>query len=135
MFAGTNWLGVIICVVVAIAVGFVWYSRFLFLNPWLAGIGKGPEFVQRPNPMNYVIMIVTSFVVALFLDALIRIMGSTGAAGGFLAGVIVWIGFVASTSASNAAFGGRGWKVWGIEAGNHLVTLVLMGIILSVMAQ
>ncbi len=134
MFAGTNWLGVVVCVVVALIVGFVWYSRMLFLNPWLAGMGKGPEFVQRPNPMNYVIMIVGAFVTALFLDFLIRIMGASGAAGGALAGVIVWLGFVATTSASNAVFSGRGWKVWGIEAGNHLVTLVLMGIVLSVMA-
>jgi hypothetical protein len=136
MFAGTNWLGVVICVVAAILVGFVWYSKPLFLNPWLAGIGKGPEFVQRPNPMNYVITIVAAFVEALFLDTFfVRIMGATGAAAGALAGLIVWIGFVATTSAANAAFGARGWKVWGIEAGNHMVTLVLMGIILSVMAQ
>jgi len=134
MLAGTNWVGVIVCVVVAGIVGFVWYSKFLFLNPWLAGIGKGPEFAQRPNPMNYVVMIVASFVQALFLDALIRIMGSTGVAGGVLAGTIVWLGFVATTSAANAAFAARGWKLWGIEAGNHLVTLVLMGIVLSLMA-
>jgi hypothetical protein len=79
-------------------------------------------------------MIVASFVQALFLDALIRIMGSTGVAGGVLAGTIVWLGFVATTSAANAAFAARGWKLWGIEAGNHLVTLVLMGIVLSLMA-
>ena len=134
MFLGTNWLGVVVCVVVALIVGFVWYSKFLFLNPWLAGIGKGPEFVQRPNPVNYAIMIVTAFVTALFLDFLIRIMGASGATGGLLAGAIVWLGFVATTSASNAAFGARGWKVWGIEAGNHLVTLLLMGLVLALMA-
>ncbi len=135
MFAGTNWLAVIVSVVVAVIVGFVWYSKPLFLNAWLAGMGKGPEFVQRPNPMNYVIMIVASFVEALFLNLFfIRIMGATGAAAGALAGVIVWIGFVATTSVTNAVFAARDWKVWGIEAGNHLVTLVLMGIVLSVMA-
>ena len=134
MFYGTNWLAVILCVVVAVVVGFVWYSKFLFLNPWLAGIGKGPEFVQRPNPMNWVITIVAAFVEALFLDALIRFMGGEGATAGGLAAVIVWLGFVATTSASNAAFGARGWKVWGIEVGNHLVTLILMGLVLTMLS-
>ena len=40
---------------------------------------------------------------------------------------------VGTTSAANAAFADRGWTVWGIEAGNHLVTLLLMGLVLTLM--
>jgi len=60
-------------------------------------------------------------------------MGRAGAAAGLQAGFLVWLGFVATTSAANAAFGDRGWTVWGIEAGNHLVTLLLMGLVLALM--
>jgi len=133
MFAGVNWLAVVVCVVVAIVVGFVWYSKPLFLKPWLAGIGKPAEFAQQARPVSYVIAIAAAFVEALFLAALIGVMGSAGAAAGLQAGFMVWLGFVATTSAANAAFGDRGWTVWGIEAGNHLVTLLLMGLVLSLM--
>ena len=127
MFAGVNGLAVVVCVVVAIVVGFARYSKPLFLKPWLAGIGKPPEFAQQARPINYVITIAAAFVEALFLAALIGVMGGTGAAAGLQAGFLVWLGFVATTSAANAAFGDRSWTVWGIEAGNHLVTLLLDG--------
>lgn len=130
MFAGVNFLAVIVCVVVAIVVGFVWYSKPLFLTPWLASIGKTPEFVQQANPVNYVVTIMGAFIEALFLATLMGVMGSTTVAQGLQAGFMVWLGFVATTSASNAAFAGRSWRGWGIEAGNHLVTLLLMGVIL-----
>ena len=47
MFAGVNGLAVVVCVVVAIVVGFVRYSKPVFLKPWLAGIGKPPEFALQ----------------------------------------------------------------------------------------
>ena len=91
------------------------------------------EFAQPARPINYVITIAAAFVEALFLAALIGVMGGAGAAAGLQAGFLVWLGFVATTSAANAAFGDRGWTVWGIEAGNHLVTLLLMGLVLTLM--
>lgn len=133
MFAGVNLLAVIVCVVVAMVVGFAWYSKPLFLIPWLASIGKTPEYAQQGNPVNFVITIAAAFLEALFLATLIGVMGSSTIGQGLQAGFLVWLGFVATTSASNAAFAGRSWRGWGIEAGNHLVTLLLMGVVLVVL--
>lgn len=133
MFAGVNFVAVVVCVVAAIIVGFVWYSKPLFLSPWLAAIGKGPEFAQQAKPVNYVITIIAAFVEALFLAVLMGVMGDKSLAAGLQAGLMVWLGFVATTSASNAAFAGRSWAGWAIEAGNHLVTLLLMGVILTLL--
>ncbi len=133
MFGGVNWVAVLIGVVVALVVGFIWYSKFLFLNPWLAGIGKPSDFTQEAKPINWVITILAAFIEALFLAVLMGVMGSSGPVAGLQAGFMVWLGFVATTSASNVAFAQRGWKVWGIEAGNHLVTLLLMGLVLALL--
>lgn len=46
---------------------------------------------------------------------------------GLQAGFMVWLGFVATISAANAAFGNRGWTLWEIDASNHLMTLRRMG--------
>jgi hypothetical protein len=51
---------------------------------------------------------------------LIDVLGSTGAMAGLQAGFMVWLGFVATPSAANAAFDDRGWTLWGIEARNPL---------------
>jgi hypothetical protein len=134
MFAGVNWLAVVVCVVVAIVVGFVWYSKPLFLKPWLAGIGKPPEFAQQARPINYVITIAAAFVEALFLAALIGVMGSAGAARRRAAGRLPGVARLRRHDL------GRQRRLWrprldgmGIEAGNHLVTLLLMGLVLTLM--
>jgi hypothetical protein len=38
---------------------------------------------------------------------------------------------MAATSLTNRLFAQHGLKVWAIEAGNHLIVLVLMGLILG----
>jgi hypothetical protein len=62
---------------------------------------------------------------------MLDVMGSTTAASGALAGFMLWLGFVAPTNLVNKLFAGQGFKVWAIEAGNHLVNLFLFGAILG----
>jgi hypothetical protein len=45
---------------------------------------------------------------------------------------MLWLGFVATTNLVNNLFAGRGFKVWSIEAGNHLVYLLISGALLSI---
>jgi hypothetical protein len=44
----------------------------------------------------------------------------------------VWLGFVATTSATNAIFAGRSRNLWVIDSGYFLVALLLNGWILAV---
>ena len=48
-----NWLAVIVCVVVAMISGFIWYHPKVFFPAWWEGIGKSGE-PGNPNPMIYV---------------------------------------------------------------------------------
>ena len=89
----------------------------------------------QANPMIYVFTIIAAFVeavsVALMLNVM-DVMGSNTIAGGMLTGFMLWLGFVAPTNLVNKLFAGQGFKVWAIEAGNHLVNLLLFGAILAV---
>jgi hypothetical protein len=49
---------------------------------------------------------------------------------GAMAGFFLWLGFVAPASLSNKLFASQ-LLAWVLEAGNHLVTYVLMGAILG----
>ena len=62
---------------------------------------------------------------------MVNLMGSTTAASGALAGFTLWLGFVAPTNLVNKLFAGQGFKVWAIEAGNHLLNFLLFGAILG----
>lgn len=129
--SSVNWLAVVACVVTAQVIGFLWYSKPVFLLPWLDSIGKDEGFTQTAPPTSYLINIVASLVEAIFVSFLVSAMGSMGFLAGLTAGFMIWLGFVATTSSTNAAFAQRGLKNWLIESGNHLVTLLVMAAILA----
>jgi hypothetical protein len=127
-----NWLAVIVCVVVAMVSGFIWYHPAVFFKIWWRGIGKGETDQGNPNPVIYVFTIIAAFVEAVSVSFLLNLIGSTTLAMGLGAGFMIWLGFVAPTNLVNKLFAGHGFTVWLIEAGNHLVNLLLFGAILSV---
>jgi len=81
--------------------------------------------------MIWVFTIIAAFVQALFVSFMLNTMGVTTAAAGATAAFMLWLGFVAPTSLANKLFAGHGFKVWAIEAGNHLVNFLLFGAILG----
>ena len=131
-FSSVNWLAVIVCVVVAMLSGFIWYHPAVFFKAWWRGIGKSESDPGNPNPMIYVFTILAAFVEAASVSFLLNTMGSATLASGLGAGFMLWLGFVAPTNLVNKLFAGQGFTVWLIEAGNHLVNLMLFGAILAV---
>jgi len=129
-FSSINWLAVIVCVVVAMISGFVWYHPKVFFPAWWAGIGKSGD-TGNPNPIIYVFTIIAAFVEAVAVAFMLNTMGSMTAGSGVAAGFMLWLGFVAPTNLVNKLFAGQGFKVWAIEAGNHLLNLLLFGLILG----
>ena len=125
-----NWLAIVVCVVVSMVSGFIWYHPKVFFPAWWAGIGKSGE-PGDPNPTIYIFTIIAALVQAVFVSFMVNSMGSTTVASGATAGFMLWLGFVAPTNLVNKLFAGHGFKVWAIEAGNHLVNLLLFGAILG----
>jgi hypothetical protein len=81
--------------------------------------------------MIWVFTIIAAIVQAVAMALMVNRMGSTTAASGALAGFMLWLGFVAPTNLANKLFAGHGFRVWAIEAGNHLVNFLLFGAILG----
>jgi Protein of unknown function (DUF1761) len=130
-FSSINWLAVIVCVVVAMISGFIWYHPSVFFKAWWRGIGKEGMETGNPNPSVYVFTIIAAFVEAVSVALMLNVMGSTTLTSGLGAGFMLWLGFVAPTNLVNKLFAGQGLTVWLIEAGNHLVNLLLFGAILA----
>ena len=130
--SNVNWLAVIVCVIVAMVSGFIWYHPAVFFKAWWRGIGKGNTDPGNPNPMIYVFTLIAAFVEAVAVSFMLTSMGSNTLGMGLGAGFMLWLGFVAPTNLVNKLFAGHGFNVWLIEAGNHLVNLLLFGAILAV---
>jgi hypothetical protein len=133
LLSNVNWIAVVLSAVASKVVGFIWYSPPLFQKPYLAEIGKTAEETAAIPPTNYLISFVLAIIEAIFLAGLVGSMGGTGVGSGLAAGFLVWVGFVATTSAANTLFGDRTFRLWYVQNRNHLLTLLAMGAIIGLM--
>ena len=131
-FGSINVLAVVVSAVAAMVVGFVWYSPPLFEKAWLEDIGRTREQIEGDSPLKFLVAFIGSLLMAYILARLLEIVGGPSIELGILLAVVVWVAFVAATSAVNFAFAGRPVRLWLIENGNHLITLLVMGAILGV---
>ena len=135
-FSAINWLAVIVCVVASMIIGGFWFSPKTFFPIWWKAIGKSEKDTPGGTNMGLVwgLIILSSFVQAVFMALMVNAMGSisggTSLMSGATAGFFLWLGFVAPSSLTNKLFADR-LKAWVLEAGNHLVTFVVMGAILG----
>lgn len=129
-----NILAILVSSVAAFAVGFVWYSPFVFGKIWLEEMkitpGQCSKNVALPFVGTFIATLVTAFVLSAFID----LAGVTGETDGAVIGILAAIGFVATSMASNYLFEGKSLKAFFISAGHHIVAMGVMGMILAVMA-
>lgn len=137
-FLSINWIAVVVCVLVSMISGSLWYNPKTFFPIWWRGIGKTEKDAPGTSNMNVTwgLTLLSSFVQAVAMAFMVSAMGGlmtggvnalTGAGTGFM----LWLGFIAPTYLVNKLFAGHGLKIWAIEVGNHLVNLVLFGVILG----
>ena len=136
-FSSINWLAVIVCVIVSMISGSLWYNPKTFFPTWWKVVGKENQAPGMQNMgMTWGLTILASFVQAVAMAFMVNAMGSlmpggptlvTGASIGFM----LWLGFIAPTYLVNKLFAGHGLKIWAIEVGNHLLNFVLFGAILG----
>lgn len=135
-----NYLAVLACGLVAIIVGFLWYGP-LFGKPWMkmTGIDKATPEQMTKGKKEMPIMAAIQFVFALIMGCVLSYViayasafkGETGVMVGLESGLWAWLGFVAPVTVGMVLWEGKPWKLWAIVAGNWLVTLLLMGMIIG----
>ena len=133
-----NYLAVLVAAVASMALGFVWYGP-LFGQYWIRLMGWSEAEVAegRTKSMakSYALMFVGSLVMAYVLShALIfaaAYLNASGVSAGFMAGFWTWLGFVAPVTLGFVLFEGKSWKLWLLNNGYNLLSLIVMGVILA----
>ena len=75
--------------------------------------------------------LITAYVLALVIKA----TGSTALVDGLLVSLWIWLGFVATSSVLAFVCQKRPIRLWMLESGNHLLSLVVMGMVLGAWQQ
>jgi hypothetical protein len=132
----TNWLALVLAAASSLVVGFVYYNPKVLGTAWMKESGITEEKAKDGNmPLIFGLSLIFAFVISMHLnyvvghgDAEYGTFGH-GAFHGALIALFVGIPILCT----NALYEQRSWKYMLINAGYWLITLAVMGGILSKM--
>lgn len=125
-------LAIIVATLCYFGLGAVWFT--LLKRPWEEGIGRTEEQIMASGvspPLAYIVALLLTLTLALFMTWLIQKTGPLTAAHGVQVAVVLWFCTIFVTIATEYAFEGREVKTLAIVAGYPLVGMVLMGAVLG----
>lgn len=133
-----NYWAVLVSAIVSMVFGSLWYGP-LFGKPWMKLMGFTAESMEKAKAKgmttSYVIMMVSSLITAYVLAHAIvfgvAYTGIGGAVGGAMGAFYYWLGFVAPVSTAPQLWEGKPWKLFFIQAGYYLVSMLIQGMILA----
>jgi hypothetical protein len=149
-FSGMNWLGLGLAFVANLVIGFIWYAPWFPTGAaWVRMQGMDPKNMPKApggemaksmvlgmliGPLLMLFVFTHNFWV--YLDAF-RNTATGGKAGyklsimdGIMGGVFTWLGFIVPLNLNSVAFDRKPWKLFFINTGYYLITLVVAGILL-----
>ncbi len=140
MMPEVNYVAILISAVAAMMVGYAWYGP-LFGKQWMALNGWTKESMAAMSSKNpnmgklYAIQALASLVMAYVFSHILvfatSYMKTSGASAGIVCAFWVWLGFIAPVMLGKVLWEGKPWKLWILDAGHYLVTLSVMGLILT----
>ena len=125
-------LAIIVATLCYFGLGGIWFT--VFRNAWLEGVGRTMEQLQASGvspALAYIVALLLTLAIALFLSWLIQITGTPTAARGMQLAIILWFCTVFATFATEYAFEARSIRILAINTGYCLVGMVLMGAVLG----
>ena len=111
------------------AVGMVWYSVQVFGKKWMSDVGLSIEVMNKAPVASYVVSIVASLVLGVFMDYFATRLNLHTWQGGLVLGAKMWLAFVATSMAMNYVFARRPRRLFLIDIGYQLVIFILAGLI------
>lgn len=126
-----NYLAVLVAAIANYLIATIWYAA-IFSKTWqkLTGITD-----MKPAPMNIVLVFIGSLLLSyvlyhsiVFGDAYV---GMKGVSGGLMGGFFGWLGYIAPVTLSTKLYEKKPWGLWLLDNAFWLISLLVMGAILS----
>lgn len=134
-----NYLAVLLSGVAMMALGFLWYGP-LFGKPWMKLKGYSAEELKKEQKqmgkyygLSFLLSLVTAYVLSHVMAMSTNFFHEPALTTGIMSAFWMWLGFVMPVQATNTIFGEKKWKLFGIDTGYQLVSLLVMGIVLGLL--
>ena len=139
-----NYLAIVIAVVANFLLGFVWYTP-LFGKAWAKEMGMDPTKKAPAGALakGMIIMVIGNFLMAYVFAHNIAVWNPltwgqpasemSPMATVFSAAIFTWLGFYVPQDLSSIAWENKSWKLFFINTGYHLLSLIVVAAILIMM--
>ncbi len=134
-----NYLAVLLAGVSNMVIGFLWYGP-VFGKPWMRLMGfthDKMETMKRRGGMgktyflSFLGALVTAYVFAHALVFAESYLNMTGVSAGLMGAFWNWLGFVVPVLAGQVFWEGKPFKLYLLNVGYYLASLLAMGVILT----
>lgn len=127
-----NWSAALVGALFHMLIGAAWYA--IFAKPWRADAMPGwtEDRLRGASKAPYAVAASSGLVTAVVLGALLH--GSAAAdtvPEALWTALLAWLAFVGVTFATTYAFERRPWRLWAIDAGYHLASLLAMATVVG----
>lgn len=110
--------------------GGLWYSELLFAKSWKKLLGLKANGAKKGMGQAMATEFVGNLLMAFILAHAIRYAGAQGVVEGMAVGLLNWLGFIAVVQIHSVIFEKKPFKLFLINTGFQLVSLLIMGAIL-----
>ena len=136
-----NYLAVLVAAISNMVLGFLWYGPF-FGKSWMKLMNldkkKMEEAKKKGMGKTYALAFVGALVMAYVLAHAIVFASAyldvDGISAGLMAGFWNWLGFIVPVMLGMVLWDNKPWKLYFLNVGYYLVSLLVMGVILAVWA-
>jgi hypothetical protein len=125
-----NWLAVLVCGVVHMIIGMIWYNPKVLGSKWMKLSGH-KKMGGKNMGMTYLVAFIGALLTSFVLAHFIAYIGANTFVLGMQAGFWAWLGFMATAMLGMVLWEGKPVKLYIIIAGYHLVTMLITGGILA----
>ena len=124
-----NWIAVVVAAVAPMIIGTLWYGP-LFGKLWMRSLGKTSEELGSPST-GIAVSIVASLITATIVSVVINAVGAGTIMEGIVWGVLLSVGLIATSTATNSVYENKSWTVTFLFIAYQVVTLAVMGAIVA----
>jgi len=129
LLEGVNYWAVLTAAVANMILGGFWYSDVMFIKSW-ERITK--VNMKKTPKMAFLWAFISAFVTAYILANVFQYVGVDGVIEGITTAFWMWLGFVATVTAGMNLWERRPIKLYLINNGYNLLSMIVIGIILAV---
>jgi Protein of unknown function (DUF1761) len=127
-----NYLALVVAAIARFLFGWLWYSPLLFGKSWMSLTNCDPEEMKRRMPVLASLDLISNFVMAFVLVHAVHYAAARNAGQGAAVGFFNWLGFIATITMMLTLYEKRPAKLFWINNGFQLISLLIMGAIVAV---